>query len=131
MHVNNLYQPWRAILSLINQCLTGKTFGSDKPKNPVLQIHNIHRRSESPMHVTGYDLPLGNLKFVPKGEKDEAFGMPIPKELITNIHHNISNIGKWLLFNHKEKSFFKLVDEEEEIQLTPEPHVDDDEYNLQ
>ncbi|GJY87142.1 putative reverse transcriptase domain-containing protein [Tanacetum coccineum] len=38
MHVNNLYQPWRAILSLINQCLTGKTFGSDKPRHPVLQM---------------------------------------------------------------------------------------------
>ncbi|GJS03977.1 hypothetical protein Tco_0320485 [Tanacetum coccineum] len=46
-------------------------------------IHNIHRRSKSPMHVTGDDIPLVNLKFVPKGEKDEAFGMAIPKELIT------------------------------------------------
>ncbi|GKB35181.1 retrovirus-related pol polyprotein from transposon TNT 1-94 [Tanacetum coccineum] len=93
--------------------------------------HNIHKRSESPMHVTGDDLPLGNPKFIPKGEKDEAFGMPIPKELIIDSHHNINNIGKWLLFNHKEKSSFKMVDEEEEIQPTPEPHVDDDEYNLQ
>ncbi|GKB08680.1 hypothetical protein Tco_0836992 [Tanacetum coccineum] len=31
---------------------------------------------------------------------------------------------------HKEKSFFKLVDEDE-VQPAPEPHVDDDEYNLQ
>ncbi|GKC30379.1 hypothetical protein Tco_1037673 [Tanacetum coccineum] len=45
--------------------------------------HNIHRRPESPVHVTGDDFPLGNLKFVPKGEKDEIFGKPIPKELIT------------------------------------------------
>ncbi|GJU10822.1 hypothetical protein Tco_1133218, partial [Tanacetum coccineum] len=45
--------------------------------------HNIHRRLESPIHVTGDDFLLGNLKFVPKGEKDEVFGMPIPKELIT------------------------------------------------
>nr|GEX30855.1 hypothetical protein [Tanacetum cinerariifolium] len=28
-------QPWRAILSLINQCLTGKTSGSNKPRHPV------------------------------------------------------------------------------------------------
>ncbi|GJS35910.1 hypothetical protein Tco_0534292 [Tanacetum coccineum] len=45
--------------------------------------HNLHRRPESAIHVTGDDFPLGNLKFVPKGEKDEVFGMPIPKELIT------------------------------------------------
>ncbi|GJT44581.1 hypothetical protein Tco_0953296 [Tanacetum coccineum] len=38
MHVNNLYQLWRAILSMINQCLTGKTFGSDKPRYHVLQM---------------------------------------------------------------------------------------------
>ncbi|GJY12748.1 hypothetical protein Tco_0382057, partial [Tanacetum coccineum] len=38
MRVNHLYQPWRAILSLINQCLTGKTSGSDKPRHPVLQM---------------------------------------------------------------------------------------------
>ncbi|GKF40763.1 hypothetical protein Tco_0124105 [Tanacetum coccineum] len=35
---NYVYQPWRAILSLLNQCLTGKTSGSDKPRHPVLQM---------------------------------------------------------------------------------------------
>ncbi|GJT69104.1 hypothetical protein Tco_1028390 [Tanacetum coccineum] len=88
IRVNYLYQPWRAILSLINQCLTDKTFGSDKPKHLVLQMlcgskHNIHRRQESAIHDTGDDFLLGNLKFVPKGEKDEVFGMTIPKHLIT------------------------------------------------
>nr|GEW44314.1 hypothetical protein [Tanacetum cinerariifolium] len=34
MAVNNLYQPWRAILSMINQCLTGKTYGFDRPRYP-------------------------------------------------------------------------------------------------
>ncbi|GKB48873.1 hypothetical protein Tco_0899626 [Tanacetum coccineum] len=38
MAVNNLYQPWRAILSMINQCLTGKTFGHDRPRYLVLQM---------------------------------------------------------------------------------------------
>nr|GEY39156.1 monodehydroascorbate reductase [Tanacetum cinerariifolium] len=38
MAVNNLYQPWRATLSMINQCLTGKTSGHDKSIYPVLQI---------------------------------------------------------------------------------------------
>nr|GFD35751.1 hypothetical protein [Tanacetum cinerariifolium] len=36
MAVNNLYQPWRAILSMINQCLTGKTSGFDRPRYPFL-----------------------------------------------------------------------------------------------
>ncbi|GJZ17977.1 hypothetical protein Tco_0554100 [Tanacetum coccineum] len=50
--------------------------------------HNIHRRHESAVHVTGDDFLLGNLKFVPKGEKDEVFGKPIPQELITEAIQN-------------------------------------------
>ncbi|GJS66800.1 retrovirus-related pol polyprotein from transposon TNT 1-94 [Tanacetum coccineum] len=38
MSVNALYQPWRAILSMINMCLIGKTTGYDQPRHPVLQI---------------------------------------------------------------------------------------------
>nr|GEV02033.1 hypothetical protein [Tanacetum cinerariifolium] len=38
MAVNNLYQPWRAIFSMINQCLTGKTSRHDRPKYPVLHM---------------------------------------------------------------------------------------------
>ncbi|GKD27361.1 hypothetical protein Tco_1233575 [Tanacetum coccineum] len=38
MAVNNLYQPWRAILSMINQCIIGKTSGYDRPRYPVLQM---------------------------------------------------------------------------------------------
>nr|GEW94993.1 putative nucleotide-binding alpha-beta plait domain, zinc finger, RING/FYVE/PHD-type [Tanacetum cinerariifolium] len=38
MSVNDLYQPWRAILSMINMCLMGKTAGHDRPRHPVLQI---------------------------------------------------------------------------------------------
>ncbi|GJR03119.1 hypothetical protein Tco_0526103 [Tanacetum coccineum] len=38
MSVNALYQPWRAILSMINMCLTSKTAGYDRPRHLVLQI---------------------------------------------------------------------------------------------
>nr|GEW28448.1 hypothetical protein [Tanacetum cinerariifolium] len=91
--VNNLYQPWRAILSMINHCLTGKRSRHDRPRYLVLQmlwgrIHNIHQRSISPFHLAQEDLRLGNLKFVPKGKIDEVFEMPIPDELISN---NIRN----------------------------------------
>ncbi|GJX21946.1 reverse transcriptase domain-containing protein [Tanacetum coccineum] len=149
IRTNYVYQPWRAILSLLNQCLTGKTSGSDKPRHPVLQMlwgivtqtnvdhaeliweeftqgiqtffshkashkaslknpkkkvtpllipygrfskviiyylasnNNIHRRPDSAVHHTGDDYILGNLKFVPKGESVEVFGMAIPDPLIT------------------------------------------------
>ncbi|GKF49705.1 hypothetical protein Tco_0142956, partial [Tanacetum coccineum] len=38
MFVNALYQLWRAVLSMINMCLTGKTAGYDRPRHHVLQI---------------------------------------------------------------------------------------------
>ncbi|GJV60937.1 hypothetical protein Tco_1467037 [Tanacetum coccineum] len=38
MSVNALYQPWRAILSMINMCLTSKTAGFDRARHHVLQI---------------------------------------------------------------------------------------------
>ncbi|GJU53037.1 hypothetical protein Tco_1226751, partial [Tanacetum coccineum] len=107
MHVNNLYQPWRAILSLINQCLTDKTFGSVKPRYTVIQkLWYIVTRSNvdyaellrpwSLVHVIGDDFLLGNLKFVPKGEKDEVFGKSIPKELITEAIQNSSYYQQYL-----------------------------------
>ncbi|GJZ10441.1 hypothetical protein Tco_0545200 [Tanacetum coccineum] len=123
MAVNNLYQPWRAILSLsiqfsqqdfwefiqaIQTFLTDKgNLGSPTKKgwkdmpHVILycrftkliichlgRIHNIHQRSTSLFHLAEEDFKLGNLKFVPKGEVDEVFGMPIPNELISN---NIKN----------------------------------------
>nr|GEZ12691.1 E-beta-farnesene synthase [Tanacetum cinerariifolium] len=35
---NDLFQPWRALLTNINLCLTGKTSGFERPRAPVLQI---------------------------------------------------------------------------------------------
>ncbi|GKA70517.1 hypothetical protein Tco_0776656 [Tanacetum coccineum] len=146
IHVNNLYQPWRAILTLINQCLIDKT--------------------------------SGNLKFVPKGEKDEVFGKPIPQKLITKAVQNLEYYQKYLEMAarkpttkegrkkkttsklapakqtkhvkekttkpfptkkvrkgkvakiHKGKSSLQLVDKDEEVQHEPEPQVKDEEYDI-
>ncbi|GJW64434.1 hypothetical protein Tco_0116318 [Tanacetum coccineum] len=194
---------------MINQCLTGKTSGFNRPRYPVLQIlwgiitstnvdyaeliweefiqaiqtfltdkanlgsptkkgkkdkphvipycrftkliichlgrkHNLHQRSESPLHLAEEDHRLGNLKFVPKGEDDEVFGMQIPNELIMNNIRNApyfnadlemvakhdqktaaaeggkkksaTKVNKVLKKVRKEKGPLKLVDEEEESQ---------------
>ncbi|GKA74522.1 copia protein, partial [Tanacetum coccineum] len=34
---NDMFQPWRALTTVINLCLTGKTSGFERPKAPVLQ----------------------------------------------------------------------------------------------
>ncbi|GJZ21930.1 monodehydroascorbate reductase, partial [Tanacetum coccineum] len=97
-------------------CLTGKTSGSDKPRHPVLQMlwgivtqtnvdhaeliwednNNIHRHPDSAVHHTGDDYVLGNLKFVPKGESVEVFGMAIPDPLITEAIQQSSYYPKYL-----------------------------------
>ncbi|GJR53139.1 hypothetical protein Tco_1403660 [Tanacetum coccineum] len=89
MAVNNLYQPWRAILLMINQCLTAiQTFlvykanlsmatKKDKKTKPHVipyfqftkliicylgRKHNLHQRLESPLNLAEDDYRLGNLK---------------------------------------------------------------------
>nr|GEX93999.1 hypothetical protein [Tanacetum cinerariifolium] len=53
---NDMHQPWRALTTIINLCLTGKTLGFERPRSP----------------------------FSAKGNKREVFGMPILNELITD-----------------------------------------------
>ncbi|GJZ00755.1 hypothetical protein Tco_0518184 [Tanacetum coccineum] len=218
IRVNYVYQPWRAILSLINQCLTGKTSGSDKPRHPVLQKmceeshsnyvdltellweeftqgiqtffshkashnaslknpkkkvtpllipygrfskviiyylasnNNIHRRPESAVHHTGDDFILGNLKFVPKGESVEVFGMAIPDPLITEAIQQLylfPSIWKWLLRIQRKplkkkpskrklpqkvrkgKPSFQLVDEDDEAQQESIPQEEGNDPDLE
>nr|GEV32611.1 hypothetical protein [Tanacetum cinerariifolium] len=68
-------------------------------------IHNIHQRSTSPFHLAEEDLRLGNFKFVPKGEFDEVFRMPIPNELISNNIRNApySNAYLKMVAKHDRK----------------------------
>ncbi|GJR50782.1 hypothetical protein Tco_1401303 [Tanacetum coccineum] len=69
IRVNYVYQPWRAILTLINQCLTGKTSGGDKPRHPVYL--EMVAKNTIPKTI------------ISKGETNEMFRMAIPKQLIT------------------------------------------------
>ncbi|GJU91303.1 retrovirus-related pol polyprotein from transposon TNT 1-94 [Tanacetum coccineum] len=78
MSVNALYQPWRAILSMINMYLTGKTTRYDKPRHPVLQILWASRRKKKTAHLL-----IPNVRYVGKDGR-EIFGMPIPDALLTD-----------------------------------------------
>ncbi|GJW13481.1 hypothetical protein Tco_0017614 [Tanacetum coccineum] len=60
------------------------------------RTNNIYQRSAFPFHLAKEDLRLGNLKFVPKGEEDEVFGMPIPDELISNNIRNAPYYNAYL-----------------------------------
>ncbi|GJT00037.1 putative ribonuclease H-like domain-containing protein [Tanacetum coccineum] len=59
------------------------------------RIINIHQRATSPFILLKRSR-LGNLKFVPKGEEDKVFGMPIPNELISNNIRNAPYYNAYL-----------------------------------
>ncbi|GKC26526.1 hypothetical protein Tco_1033820 [Tanacetum coccineum] len=60
--------------------------------------------------TAGDDFLFGNLKFIPKGEKDE---------------------GKVLKVRKGKRSYRFVDEEDEEPQPTPKPQIENDEYNLQ
>nr|GEY77228.1 monodehydroascorbate reductase [Tanacetum cinerariifolium] len=78
---NDMFQPWRAVLTIINLCLTRKTSGFERPKAP--RRHKFHPRTDSPLHLPNEEPVLGYLKFSAKDTKREVFRMPIPGSLIT------------------------------------------------
>ncbi|GJX77997.1 hypothetical protein Tco_0324808 [Tanacetum coccineum] len=137
---NDMFQPWRALTTIINLCLTGKTSGFERPRAPVLQIlwgvvnrayidyaeriftkliifhlqrlHNFHPRPESPLHLPTEEPVLGHLKFSAKGSKREVFGMTIPNELINDVIRGADYYDAYL---EKVAKHQRLEDTEEEI----------------
>ncbi|GJV30753.1 hypothetical protein Tco_1391153 [Tanacetum coccineum] len=98
MSVNALYQPWRAVLSMIDM----KNLATDvrrKKKTAHLLIpsvrftkliihhlrtkHNIHPRTGSPLHYSHEESILNTLRFVGKDGR-EIFGLLIPDALLTD-----------------------------------------------
>nr|GEY86439.1 hypothetical protein [Tanacetum cinerariifolium] len=105
MLVNAVYQSWRAILSMINMCLTGKTAGYDRPRHLVLQIlwGTIHSSNinyaerfweEFVQSIQTFLTDRKNLATASRGKKNtthllipsvrEIFGMPILDALLTD-----------------------------------------------
>ncbi|GJY73949.1 hypothetical protein Tco_0478380 [Tanacetum coccineum] len=99
--------------------------------------NNIHRRPDSAVHHTGDDFILGNLKFVPKGETVEVFGMAIPDPLITEAIQQSSYYPKYLEMHklpqkvRKGKPTSQLVDEDDEAQQESVPQEEGDDPDLE
>ncbi|GKB34120.1 hypothetical protein Tco_0879062 [Tanacetum coccineum] len=153
MHVNNLYQPWRAIMSLINQCLTGKTSGNDKPRHPFLQmLWGIVTRSnvdyaellweDFVQAIKTFFIDKANLSLPTKKPKPHVIPycrftklalakQPAPAKQSNPVKEKSSKptlskkIHKGKVMKvHKGKRSDNLVDEEdEEDQPTSEPHT--------
>nr|GEV95014.1 retrovirus-related Pol polyprotein from transposon TNT 1-94 [Tanacetum cinerariifolium] len=91
---NDMFQPWRALTTIINLCLVGKTFGFERPRAP--RKHKFHPRPDFPLHLPNEEHVLGYLKFSAKGTKREVFGMPISGSLITAAIQEASYYQEYL-----------------------------------
>nr|GEY13157.1 monodehydroascorbate reductase [Tanacetum cinerariifolium] len=138
---NDMFQPWRALLTIINLCLTRKTSGFERPRAPVLQIlwgiikqdnidyaeriweefrrHKFYPRPDSPLHLPNEEPVLGYLKFSAKGTKREVFGMPIPGSLITADIQAASYYQEYLASVAKYRRY--LAGETGSVQDSPAP----------
>nr|GEX96958.1 histone deacetylase 14 [Tanacetum cinerariifolium]GEX97765.1 histone deacetylase 14 [Tanacetum cinerariifolium] len=94
MAVNNLYQPWRAILSMINQSLTDKTSGHDRPRNPAIQTFLTDKAN------------LGSP--TKKGRKDKPHVIPYCRFTKLIICH----LGRIYNIHQRLASLFHLAEED-------------------
>ncbi|GJT32570.1 hypothetical protein Tco_0922989 [Tanacetum coccineum] len=96
MSVNALYQPWRAILSMINMCLTGKTAGFDRSRHPVLQIlwDIIHRSNidyaeriweEFVQSIQTFLTSRKNLATAARGKKKTAYLLILNESILNTL----------------------------------------------
>ncbi|GJT84393.1 putative ribonuclease H-like domain-containing protein [Tanacetum coccineum] len=129
--VNYVYQPWRAILTLINQCLTGKTSGSDKPRHPVLQmLWGIVTQTNvgSCRAVMGRVFTQGSPTFFStqsKSQKQSNYPKSTPAPTKKPSKHKLPQKVR------KGKPTFQLVDEDDEAQQESVPQEEGDDPDLE
>ncbi|GJS03821.1 hypothetical protein Tco_0320329 [Tanacetum coccineum] len=109
MVATRLHQPWRAILSVLNRCLTGKESRLDTVRLPILQISWVIVHS-------------ANLDFVSliwdEFECDYKFRMEVPDAMIS---YAIKKKARYTYYMAKkvESEKAKIVDEPEEQHVSP------------
>nr|GEV32740.1 hypothetical protein [Tanacetum cinerariifolium] len=80
---NDMFQPWRALTTIINLCLTGKTSRFERPR--ALRKHKFHPRPDSLLHLPNEEPVLGYLKFNAKGTKRETWLCIKKRKLISTL----------------------------------------------
>ncbi|GKB60473.1 hypothetical protein Tco_0916659 [Tanacetum coccineum] len=134
MHVSNLYQLWKAIMSLINQFLTGKTSGTDKPRHLVLQNIVGGGKKKTASKADKPKKPTSTKQSKPAPAKQPALAKqtkhvkekpskPTPSKKIRK--------GKVMKVRKGKRSDHLIGEEDEEPQPVSKPRVEDDKYNLQ
>ncbi|GJT69762.1 retrovirus-related pol polyprotein from transposon TNT 1-94 [Tanacetum coccineum] len=71
IHTNQMHQPWRTFVAIINRCISRKTTGLDRLRESRAQILWVRN-----------DTLLGTLKFVSKTKDYQRYGALIPDDMI-------------------------------------------------
>nr|GFC61334.1 hypothetical protein [Tanacetum cinerariifolium] len=110
VNINKLYQPWRSFSSVINKCLTGKSFGIDSFRLSQAQIlwglyhrrnvdfayliwedfmkPSIPRRNRINWHYIKDDVLFSTIKVVSRNKTTQQYGAILPIELTTDDIRN-------------------------------------------
>ncbi|GJR71089.1 retrovirus-related pol polyprotein from transposon TNT 1-94 [Tanacetum coccineum] len=126
MSVNALYQPWRAIMSMINMCLTGITHYSNidyaeriweefvqSIQTFLTDRKNLATKARGKKKTLHLLIP--NVRFVGKDGR-EVFGMPIPDALLTD---EITSAPYYSRYLEHVAEYQRCLDEEHAKQTKP------------
>ncbi|GJW55951.1 hypothetical protein Tco_0100036 [Tanacetum coccineum] len=91
IHTDQMHQPWRTFVAIINRCISGKSTGLDRLRPSRAQIlinlHTVHD-----------DSLLGTLKSVSRTQDYQMYGALIPKEMINQDIKNSKAYKTYLDF---------------------------------
>nr|GEV47994.1 uncharacterized mitochondrial protein AtMg00810-like [Tanacetum cinerariifolium] len=82
--VETLPQPWRTFGTIINKCLSGKVTENDMlclSRAQILWDLSIPRRNKVDWHMANDDLILTTMRFIPKHETIQKYGVILPDTL--------------------------------------------------
>ncbi|GJT94872.1 retrovirus-related pol polyprotein from transposon TNT 1-94 [Tanacetum coccineum] len=145
---NDMYQPWRALATIINLCLTGKTSAFERPRAPVLQILwgvvNKGKKKVNLLVISGVHftkLIINHLQSIHKFHKRTGSPLHLPYEesalgYLKFSFKNTKRVAKYQRYLAGEvkrtlKSSQQLVDEfVDEGVLVDEPSFEDEEADI-
>ncbi|GKD57276.1 hypothetical protein Tco_1290663, partial [Tanacetum coccineum] len=114
---NDMFQPWRALMTIINMCLTRKTSGFERPRAPYLH----GRQKESGTTHSGKEESHSHCDPNAKGTKMEVFGMPILNELIIDDIRGVDYYDAYLKKVAKHQRYLAGEEVSDPDSPTPKP----------
>ncbi|GKC53706.1 retrovirus-related pol polyprotein from transposon TNT 1-94 [Tanacetum coccineum] len=102
MSVNELYQPWKAVLSMINMCLTCKTAGYYRPRHPTFLADRKNLTTDARGKKKTAHLLIPNVRFTKliihhlgtKHNIHPRTGLPIHHSYDESILNTLRFVGK-------------------------------------